>query len=91
VWRSPAVVHTKVVACDERFVSIGSYNLDHRSLAYNLEIVVNVLDQTFADATRDMLDTEIAAAVEADPTTFPARPLLLRALEHGALALRRWL
>ena len=44
IWRSRAVVHTKVLAVDDEFVSIGSYNFDHRSLAYNLEMVVNVLD-----------------------------------------------
>ena len=44
IWQSRAVVHTKVLAVDDAFVSIGSYNFDHRSLAYNLEMVVNVLD-----------------------------------------------
>lgn len=91
VWRSPVVVHTKVVACDDTFVSIGTYNLDHRSLAYNLELVVNVLDRPFAAATSHMLDTEIAAAVEIEGAAFGRRPLLSRALERGALALRRWL
>ena len=42
IWQSRAVVHTKVLAVDDVFVSIGSYNFDHRSLAYNLEMVVNV-------------------------------------------------
>src|SRR5262249_51442651 len=44
IWRNRAVIHTKVLAVDDAFVSIGSYNFDHRSLAYNLEMVVNVLD-----------------------------------------------
>jgi cardiolipin synthase len=91
VWRSPVVVHTKVVACDDTFVSIGTYNLDHRSLAYNLELVVNVLDRPFAEATSHMLDTDIAASAEIDGAAFGRRPLLSRALERGALALRRWL
>ena len=72
-------------------MSIGTYNLDHRSLAYNLELVVNVLDRAFAEATSRMLDTEIAAAVEIDGAAYGRRPLLSRALERGALALRRWL
>ena len=45
IWQSRAVVHTKVLSVDDVFVSIGSYNFDHRSLAYNLEMVVNVVDQ----------------------------------------------
>jgi hypothetical protein len=50
IWQSRSVVHTKVLAVDDAFVSIGSYNFDHRSLAYNLEMVVNVLDER---ASRD--------------------------------------
>ena len=51
IWQSRAVVHTKVLAVDDAFVSIGSYNFDHRSLAYNLEMVVNVLDARASKAT----------------------------------------
>ena len=51
IWRSRAVVHTKVLAVDDDFVSIGSYNFDHRSLAYNLEMVVNVLDDALRRPT----------------------------------------
>ena len=50
IFQSRAVVHTKVLAVDDAFVSIGSYNFDHRSLAYNLEMVVNVLDDAHLPA-----------------------------------------
>jgi cardiolipin synthase len=91
VWRSQAVIHAKLVACDDAFVSIGSYNLDHRSLAYNLEMMVNVLDPAFTAATFQMLDAEIAEAVEIHGPSYRLRPLVSRAVERGALALRRWL
>src|SRR5262249_1664490 len=38
IWRSQSVIHTKLLAVDDAFVSIGSYNFDHRSLRYNLEL-----------------------------------------------------
>jgi cardiolipin synthase len=91
IWRSPAFVHTKLLAVDDEFVSIGSYNLDHRSLAYNLELVVNVLD---ARCNRDavaMLEEDMAASAELKLATFARRSWLVRLVERGAYALRRWL
>ena len=52
IFRSPVVTHTKALVVDDTFVSIGSYNFDHRSLAYNLELVVNVIDPTYAPRGR---------------------------------------
>jgi cardiolipin synthase len=91
IWRSPAFVHTKLLAIDDEFVSIGSYNLDHRSLAYNLELVVNILDaRCNADAVA-MLEEDMAASVELTLAEFERRPLYVRILERLAYALRRWL
>ena len=64
IWRSPAVIHTKAIAVDDAFVSIGSYNFDRRSLAYNLELVVNVLDPKYAADVVAMLESETAEAEE---------------------------
>jgi cardiolipin synthase A/B len=91
IWRSHAVIHTKVLAIDGAFVSIGSYNFDHRSLAYNLEVVVNVLDPRYnADAVA-MLEADIATSVELTMETFSRRSLLERLLERLAHSLRTWL
>jgi len=91
IWQSRAVVHTKVLAIDDTFVSIGSYNFDHRSLAYNLEMVVNVLDARASKDTIAMLDSDIAGSKELTRETFGRRPLLMRLLERLAYAFRKWL
>jgi len=91
IWESPFVVHTKAVLVDDTFVSIGSYNLDHRSLAYNLEMVVNVFDASLTIAAARMLDDEISLAYPVDPAEFARRPLLTKAVERLARALRKWL
>jgi cardiolipin synthase len=91
IWQSQDVIHTKVLLVDDVFVSIGSYNFDHRSLAYNLELVVNVLDGSFTEATAAMLDADIARSAEVDRAAFEGRPLLWRLVEHLAHALRKWL
>jgi cardiolipin synthase len=91
IWQSRAVVHTKVLAIDDTFVSIGSYNFDHRSLAYNLEMVVNVLDVPASKETVAMLESDIAASEELTRDTFSSRPLLMRLMERIAYAFRKWL
>jgi len=91
IWRSPAFVHTKLLAVDAEFVSIGSYNLDHRSLAYNLELVVNILDGACNAAAVAMLEEDMAASGELTLAAFSRRSWLVRGLERCAYALRRWL
>jgi cardiolipin synthase len=91
IWRSRSVVHTKLLAVDDAFISIGSYNLDHRSLVYNLELVVNVLDaRCNADAVA-MLEADIAASEELTLEGFGRRSWLQRLGERLAYGLRRWL
>jgi cardiolipin synthase len=91
IWQSRSVVHTKILSVDDLFVSIGSYNLDHRSLAYNLEMVVNVIDRRMADEAIAMLEADMAAAEELTRDTFGQRPLLVRLLERIAYSFRKWL
>jgi len=41
------ILHSKTAVIDGTWTSIGSHNLDHRSLHYNLEININIHDQQF--------------------------------------------
>jgi cardiolipin synthase len=91
IWRSPSVIHTKVLAVDDAFVSIGSYNFDHRSLAYNLEMVVNVLDARYNTEVTAMIEADVAQSHEITLETFQRRSLLERLLERLAHSLRHWL
>ncbi len=45
---APTMIHTKLLIVDDYFVSLGSTNLDPRSLRLNDEANMNVLDRTFA-------------------------------------------
>ena len=91
IWRSPAFVHTKLLAVDDQFVSIGSYNLDHRSLAYNLELVVNIVDGPCNAAAVAMLEEDMDASTELTLAAFARRSWFVRLLERMAYAVRRWL
>ncbi|MDT1047262.1 phospholipase D-like domain-containing protein, partial [Pseudomonas aeruginosa] len=46
-WQGP-MMHAKAVVVDREWASVGTYNLDHRSLAHNLEVNRTILDRPFA-------------------------------------------
>ena len=91
IWRSTSVIHTKVLAVDDAFVSLGSYNFDHRSLAYNLEVVVNVIDRAYSSDVQKMLEADMQANTELTLLGFERRSLFARLLERLAYSLRKWL
>jgi len=91
IWQSRDVVHTKLLAVDDLFVSIGSYNFDHRSLAYNLEMVVNVIDESTSKVANTMLVSDMETSEELTREGFGQRPLVVRLLERIAYAFRKWL
>jgi cardiolipin synthase len=85
------VAHSKALLVDRDFVSIGSYNFDHRSLVYNLELVVNALDRDCNQALAAVLEEDMAAGTEIRWEHFRRRPLSRRILERLAYGLRHWL
>ena len=85
------VAHSKALLVDRDFVSVGSYNFDHRSLVYNLELVVNALDRECNQALAATLEQDMAAGTEIRWEDFRRRPLFTRMLERLAYGLRHWL
>jgi cardiolipin synthase len=90
IFHHHPMVHAKALLVDDSFVSLGSYNFDHRSLAYNLELVVNALDLDHNARVADMLEEDMAAGEEICWEIFRRRSLLERALERLAYAFRHW-
>ncbi len=45
-WQG-GILHSKTAVIDGVWASIGSHNLDHRSLQYNLEVNINIYDHQF--------------------------------------------
>jgi cardiolipin synthase len=91
IFQHRRVVHSKALLVDDDFVSLGSYNLDHWSLAYNLEVVVNTLDRAYHEDVRTMLEEDMAGGEEITLEEFKRRPLINRLLEKLAYKLRLWL
>lgn len=62
-WQGP-MLHAKAVAVDRQWCSVGTYNLDHRSLMFNLEVNLNVLDRALARALAEQFERGIAGSRE---------------------------
>ncbi|HEX7499298.1 MAG TPA: phospholipase D-like domain-containing protein [Polyangia bacterium] len=90
IFQHHPVVHTKALLVDDGFVSLGSYNIDHRSLVYNLELVVNALDREHNARVAAMLEADMVASQEIHWESFRRRSLLSRILERVAYAFRHW-
>lgn len=88
---SGPMMHAKTAIIDDRFATIGSYNLDERSQTKNLEVNIAVEDEAFATHVRAWFDRDLEHATHLDLYDWRARPLARRGLEYVAFALRRLL
>jgi cardiolipin synthase A/B len=83
----PPMLHSKIAIVDERFVTIGSYNLDER-LRKNIEANVAVVDEHFAAHATRSFEYDLAQASAVDRATWQKRSLFRRGAERLALAIR---
>jgi cardiolipin synthase len=90
IWTLPGtMLHSKTAIIDDRFTTIGSYNLDERSWRKNLEVNLAVEDQAFARHVREWFERDLRAATRIDLTGWRERSLPRRGLEWAAYAMRR--
>jgi cardiolipin synthase len=82
--REGVVLHAKTAVIDGAWSSVGSANLDWRSVIYNNEINAVILDRTFARALEALFADDVAHSRRIDPATWSARPLFERVKEHAA-------
>ncbi|MBX3217061.1 MAG: cardiolipin synthase B [Labilithrix sp.] len=86
---SGPMMHAKTAIIDDRFATIGSYNLDERSRTKNLEVNVAVEDAPFATYVRRWFDRDLESSTHLDLYEWRARPLARRGVEYMAYALRK--
>jgi cardiolipin synthase len=83
----PPMLHAKTAIIDERFVTIGSYNLDE-GLRKNLEANVAVVDAAFAQHVTRGFERDLGRATPIDRVRWEKRSFVRRGAEWLALALR---
>jgi cardiolipin synthase len=74
-WQG-AVMHSKAAVVDGVWCSIGSYNLDHRSLLHNLEVTLNTLDCGLAAKVKARFEADLRGSRELTLPEWRLRPWL---------------
>lgn len=90
LWQD-AVLHAKTAVIDDQWATVGSFNLDHRSWAMNLEVNVNVVDRDFALRLRAAYESDEARCVRLDRETWRRRPLWRRLAQWFFFLFHRWM
>jgi cardiolipin synthase len=85
----PTMMHAKTLVVDGRWGAVGSMNADNRSLSFNEETVLLMLDRGIAGTLERHFMDDIAHADEIDLATFRRRGLLARMKEAAAYAVWR--
>jgi cardiolipin synthase A/B len=85
------MMHAKAAVVDGIWATIGSYNLDARSLFHNLEVVLCIVDRSFATGLRAQLERDEAHAREVVLELWKQRPLWRRLVEWFFFQFRHWL
>ncbi|HUQ81688.1 MAG TPA: phospholipase D-like domain-containing protein [Gemmatimonadaceae bacterium] len=88
-WYKPAMIHAKAFVVDGCWSSIGTMNFDNRSLAFNDESNLLVLDDTFGGAVQKMFLDDLTRAEEVTLAEFRQRPAKERVYERGASLIAR--
>jgi cardiolipin synthase A/B len=73
--RQAVVLHAKTMCIDDRVSLIGSANLDHRSVEFNLEISAIIRNEQFGQQMRTLFENDMRYAKRIDPAAWRRRPM----------------
>jgi cardiolipin synthase len=79
-WQGP-ILHSKTAIIDGRWCTVGTYNLDSRSLRFNLEVVAAIEDAAVAGAMEERFNEDLAHAKPVSYEEWRRRPLHARMLD----------
>jgi cardiolipin synthase len=85
------MLHAKTAVIDDAWSVVGSYNLDHRSLFHNLEVVIVLADADFAARLREQNLADLKQCRELTLDEHGARPWWQTLLDSAAYQMRYWL
>jgi cardiolipin synthase len=88
-WQGP-ILHSKTAVIDGVWSSVGSHNLDHRSLHYNLEVNVNVYDRSFGSAMARAFREDLKRSRQITMEDVRNRPLAAKAASRLLYLFRSW-
>ncbi len=89
-WQGP-ILHSKTAVIDGLWSSVGSHNLDHRSLHYNLEVNLNIYDRTFGAAMTRAFREDLKESRLIMSDDVKNRPFTSKAVSRFLYLFRSWL
>jgi len=85
IWEyQPTMFHCKQMIVDDRWVSVGSANLDNRSFRLNDEANLNVLDATFAAEQIALFEQDLSRSKRVTYAQWKRRPWHVKLMEGMA-------
>jgi cardiolipin synthase len=85
----PAMMHAKSIVADGRFVSAGTVNFDNRSMSFNDETTLLVVDTDLGTRMEELFDSDLRDSKEITAASHAARPLEGKMLDFAASLLAR--
>ena len=87
----PGMLHAKTISVDGAWCTVGSYNLDSRSLLYNSEVTLEVLDERVAGQLEDKFRDDLEFCEAVIPDEFRRRGAWQKLRERILYFFRVWL
>ena len=69
-WAYPKMLHGKVLVVDDAWATLGSANLDNRSLRLNFEVNVAFPHAPTAKRVRELIDVQVAISRRLTPDDY---------------------
>ena len=74
----PGVLHAKTAVIDGQWSSVGSHNLDHLSLHYNMELNANVFGEEFGGQMKASFEDALKNCRRITYADWKAKPLVFK-------------
>jgi cardiolipin synthase len=82
----PTVLHAKLITVDGRWATIGSTNLDNRSLVLNDELNISVTDQSIVSQLDAQFEDDLRHSRQITEPAWAGRPWVERLIESSTRA-----
>jgi len=87
----PRMLHAKVVIVDGSWATVGTANMDYRSLFLNYEIIMVSRDALLNEQLQQQFETDMEEVIEIHARRWQQRPWVYRLAELIGWSVRRWL
>lgn len=77
-------MHSKIVMVDGEWASIGTANMDNRSLYLNFEVNYQLFDERLVAELEEHFLTDLEKSIRLDPLVFDQRPFVSRLAENAS-------